>query len=153
MAPVGRLFLCVNCRAQTVICSACDRGQRYCSPECAAHVRSARVRDAGRRYQHSERGRATHAERMRRCRAKQADVTHQGPIISTGREVSAPVAEPSITPASKTTAMANVEQQPRCHLCGCACSAFVRLGFLRDNGRPRRNTPAPEPAHTIAYSA
>jgi hypothetical protein len=152
MASVGRLFLCVNCRAQTVICSACDRGQRYCSPECAAHVRSARVREAGRRYQHSERGRATHAERMRRCRAKQADVTHQGPIIPTARELSAPAAKPSITPASKTMAKATVEQ-PRCHSCGCPCSAFVRLGFLRDNGRPRRSTPPPEPAHTMAPSA
>lgn len=85
MASVGRLFLCASCRAQTVTCSACDRGQRYCSPECAAHVRSACVREAGRRYQNSERGRAAHAERMRRCRAKKADVTHQGPIMPTGR--------------------------------------------------------------------
>lgn len=102
--------------------------------------------------QHSERGRATYAERMGRCRAKLAVVTHQGPPMPTGRELSAPATAPSITPSSKTTMKATVEQ-PRCKWCGCTCSAFVRLGFLRNNCRPRRGSPPAKPVHPLALSA
>ena len=39
MDPVGRFFLCQRCRAQTLVCSACDRGQMYCSSDCAQTAR------------------------------------------------------------------------------------------------------------------
>jgi hypothetical protein len=75
----ARFFLCAGCRAQVLICSDCDRGQIYCNEGCACEIRRRNQREAGRRYQRSSKGRATHAERSRRYRARRRNVTHQGP--------------------------------------------------------------------------
>ena len=127
----------------TVICSSCDHGQIYCSPACAKSMRCACLRDAGRRYQQSERGRTNHAQRMARYRARSvsvvksvAEVTHQG-SISQPDEAALPIGalrRPSPRPQSHTHA--NSEAW-RCQICQCTCAAFVRLGFLRTrhNGR------------------
>lgn len=129
MEPIGRLFLCASCRKQTVICSACDRGQIYCSSACSEPIRRSRVRDAGRRYQSSEPGRANHAQRMKRYRENRAQVTHQGPIFDPDDVVSsAPVVE-HVTPAPRADTQ-TISSPWRCQACKCTCSAFVRLGFL-----------------------
>ena len=52
----GRLFLCLACRAQVLICSHCDRGHVYCAMGCAQKARRRSLRAAGRRYQTSRRG-------------------------------------------------------------------------------------------------
>lgn len=78
MEPTGRFFLCARCRAQVLICSGCDRGQIYCTQACSAAARRASLREAGRRYQASRRGRITHAARARRYRERRNKVTHQG---------------------------------------------------------------------------
>ena len=137
MEPIGRFFLCACCRRQTVVCSSCDRGQIYCSPACADSVRCACLREAGRRYQQSERGRANHAQRMTRYRAKSvteaksvAEVTHQGPVSQpdeAARAIGA-LQRPSFHPSSRTHTSSALW---RCQACQCACAAFVRLGFLR----------------------
>ena len=62
----ARLFLCARCRRQVLICSRCDRGQRYCGARCSGPARRESLRAAGRRYQHSRRGRHCRAERQRR---------------------------------------------------------------------------------------
>jgi hypothetical protein len=54
-----RLFLCAHCRAQVVLCSHCDRGNRYCGRPCWRLAR-----DAARRDQ------LAHAERSRRGRQR-----------------------------------------------------------------------------------
>ena len=80
----ARLFLCARCRRQVLICSRCDRGQRYCGARCSGPARRESLRAAGRRYQHSRRGRHCHAERQRRYRrrwredARVHKVTHHG---------------------------------------------------------------------------
>ncbi len=82
----GRMFLCARCRAQVVVCSHCDRGQRYCAEGCAQLVRKSRQREAGQRYQRSRTGRFKHADRTRKWRAScrhrlgvnKETVTHQG---------------------------------------------------------------------------
>jgi hypothetical protein len=89
----ARRFLCARCRAPTLVCSRCDRGQIYCAAGCAGLVRQQSQRDAGRRYQCSRAGRFMHAARTRRWRERQAllavplagsematpqSVTHQG---------------------------------------------------------------------------
>lgn len=130
MDPIGRFFLCACCHRQTVICSSCDRGQIYCSPACAKSMRCACVREAGQRYQRSERGRANHAQRMERYRAKlAAGVTHQG-SVSQPDEVALPTGVPqplSPRPPVHTHARSGLW---RCQACRCTCAAFVRLGFL-----------------------
>jgi hypothetical protein len=114
----ARLYLCALCRSQVLICSACDRGQIYCTPACAMHARKERQRSARRRYQASPRGRAAHVERSRRYRARQRCVTDQGP------RGGAP------TPAGDTS--------PRHSYC-CRCASpvpeFVRLDFLWKRSR------------------
>ena len=62
----ARLFLCARCRRQVLICSRCDRGQRYCGARCSGPARRESLRAAGRRYQQTRRGRHCHAERQRR---------------------------------------------------------------------------------------
>jgi len=70
----GRLFLCAACRNQANICSCCDRGQIYCGRGCALRARRQTIRDAGRRYARSQRGRRMHAARMGRYRARRERV-------------------------------------------------------------------------------
>lgn len=78
----ARFFLCAGCRKQVLVCSHCDRGQRYCAGECASTTRRALQRDAGKRYQHGRPGRIKHALRTQSWRQRRAitaqSVTHQG---------------------------------------------------------------------------
>lgn len=73
-----RLVVCARCGGHAVVHRECDRGQRYCSPACAAEARSASVRRAGVRYQTSAEGRTRHAARQGAYRERRsACVTHQ----------------------------------------------------------------------------
>jgi hypothetical protein len=92
----ARLFLCARCRVQVVLCSRCDRGNRYCGRSCRRLAREAARRDSASRYQRSRRGRLAHADRSRRWRqrnrhpdrdraaadasdgGREQNVTHQG---------------------------------------------------------------------------
>jgi len=145
----GRLFLCVRCQAQVLICSCCDRGQIYCGGGCAQEARHHGQRAAGQRYQTSRRGRLSHAVRARRYRAQQKNVTHQGsPLLPLDDLVSVDTA----VTASKSSAAASGDVTTRsrghgaptwrCHWCGCRCPPFVRTGFLprRRRGSSRGQT-------------
>ena len=110
----GRMFLCARCRAQVVICSHCDRGQRYCAEGCAQLVRKSRQREAGQRYQRSRTGRFKHADRTRKWRAScrrrlgvnKQTVTHQGSPVGVSDAVlgsSEPMAIPTGSPDGLTT--------------------------------------------------
>lgn len=137
----ARIFLCARCRVQVVLCSRCDRGNRYCSVACSGASRRMGQREAARRYQRSPKGRTAHAARSRRWRDQQralapaacddAGVTHHG---SPAAEVDAPLpscqAQASTTPVSATA--------PKfCRRCARTLLPWVRQGFLR-----RRRTAA-----------
>ena len=120
MENTARLYHCARCRCQTTICSHCDRGNRYCSRSCADLSRRASLSEAGKRYQDSRRGRAKHAERQRRYRARCQKVTHQGsPTPPPGGQL-----HPSDARAPR------VGKTVHCHFCGRLCSPLVRLDFL-----------------------
>jgi len=125
MPSPGRMFLCAACRAQVLVCTACDRGQIYCAGPCAAIARCHSLRAAGRRYQHSRRGRFKHAERTRRWRLRAKNVTHQG---------SMPLAQDALLAANsalRTPPPSSVRPPAwHCHFCGARCPAWVRQGFL-----------------------
>jgi len=127
----GRLFLCARCRAQVLICRSCDRGQIYCNEGCAREARGERQREAGRRYQTSGRGRAAHASRARRYRARRKSVTHHGPLLQSGRDDPAPSTPPAAE--SQPSSPRNLSMRPSffCQWCECGCSQFVRQEFLR----------------------
>ncbi len=119
MKKSARLFTCVLCRSQVIICSDCDRGNIYCGTNCSQPARVHSLRMANQLYQKSFRGKQKHAERQRRYRArKNKKVTDQGsPALPTNDLL------PRV-PNERTTTV-NV-----CNFCGKSCSLFIRTGFL-----------------------
>lgn len=129
MEASGRLFVCARCRVQVLICSACDHGQVYCAQGCSQLTRCASVREAGRRYQRSRKGRFAHAERSRRYRQRHQNVTHQG-SLSQPCDALLPVDSAVAIGAAQASRMAPTSSTVQCHWCGVRCSVFVRLGYL-----------------------
>ena len=140
MELAGRRYLCAGCRAVVVICSHCDRGNRYCNRACSQAVRKRCMREAGQRYQSSLPGRHRHAERQRRYRARMQKVTHQG---------SPPPAPPVQLPSAPTPPQTSAGW--RCWRCQRALPECIRQDFLRRRIRrpqrtDRRNPPdGPDP--------
>jgi hypothetical protein len=128
-----RMFLCARCRCQVLVCLRCDRGQIYCTGTCGQEARRDKQREARRRYQTTPRGRAMHAERSRRYRARVGRVTDHGCVMEhetgllRGLEVSEPLREPS--------SGRKAPGHTRCHHCGRFASSFLRLSALRPERR------------------
>jgi len=133
----GRTFTCAPCQRQVLLCSGCDRGQRYCSVDCRQQARKTCLRQAGRRYQDSRAGRFAHARRARRYRQRQKIVTHQA-----SQAVPAPVTV-ALDPVQAEVATAAAITAPawRCWRCGGVCQPLVRRGFLRRDRVPREVAP------------
>jgi hypothetical protein len=72
MVQPARLYLCARCRVQVILCSRCDRGNRYCGRQCWRQAREQARREASQRYQRSWRGRIAHAQRSRRWRQRRS---------------------------------------------------------------------------------
>ena len=144
----ARAFGCAACGVQVLVCSRCDRGQRYCGRECARRARCESLRRAGRHYQSSRAGRFAHARRSLRYRQRQRAqqiVTHQCSR--------APV--PGFTVTMDSTQGTAAAQRPQdgepppeavaaampgawcCHWCRRGCAPLLRRGFLR-HGRVHR---------------
>lgn len=137
MEVPGRRYLCAGCRTAVVICSQCDRGNRYCNHTCSQTARKRCVREAGQRYQDSLPGRHRHAERQRRYRARMQKVTHQG--------------SPPVGAADLLAAEPTVPEKPlpgHCCRCHRPLPAGVRQDFLRcriRHIRQNRSTDGPHP--------
>jgi len=138
-----------------LLCSRCDRGQRYCGRACSSAARRDSRREAARRYQRSRAGRLAHAARSRRwrqrrrereraCRAAAAFddgainfVTHQG---SPMRPADAPLASVGSSTVGECESNTPPPMTVRCRRCAAPLSPWVRHGFLR-HGRSRRWPP------------
>lgn len=128
MDIAARQYLCVACRKRVVICTYCDRGNRYCSEGCAVRARKACLRAAAQRYQTSLRGRLKHAQRQRCYRARIANkVTHHGSPT--------PAVSVEVTPEPMVAPMPSPDQV--CCTCSRPVCTFVRLEFLRCRIRRR----------------
>ena len=145
---------------QVVLCSRCDRGNRYCSRTCSRQARDAARCEAASRYQRSRRGRAAHAERMRRWRQRAAacqdhganadaesqKVTHQGcppgpptaPLATWTQDSTIASAAQEVTPpqCGATTTCATVSMH--CQRCAARLPGWLRQGFVRHAVRPAR---------------
>jgi len=122
-----RVFLCGRCRSRVLVCRRCDRGQIYCVGTCAQEARRSRQREARRRYQATPRGRAMHAERNRRYRARRQCVTDHG---LTKRP------DEGLSPGSDINATSNSSSRRApahwtCHRCRRPASPFLRLSAIR----------------------
>ena len=124
MENTARLYNCVLCHFQVVICSYCDHGNIYCSETCAASARKASLKAAGERYQNTPRGRMKHAERQSRYRSRCKIVTHQGSL--------SPPSNALLTthPEAPAVVAAVTDEGIRCSFCNRLCSDFLRLDFL-----------------------
>jgi hypothetical protein len=129
MQVTGRLFVCARCRVQVLICSACDHGQIYCAGDCSQISRRASVCEAGRRYQRTRKGRFAHAERSRRYRQRQQNVTHQGSLTRSADDL-LPVDSVVTIAAAQVSATSPSASPLQCQFCGVRCSAFIRVGYL-----------------------
>ena len=144
----ARLFLCARCRDQVLLCSHCDRGQRYCSAACSRQARESAQREAARRYQRSRRGRMAHAARARRWRTRHRSdaemVTHQGSRVSPTdaslvacMDITTDTAIATAPGHDEADSSAGVTQMEaalaglRCRRCEQALMPWVRQGFLR----------------------
>jgi hypothetical protein len=132
-----RSFLCGRCRSQVLVCRECDRGQNYCIGTCAQEARRDKQREARRRYQATPRGRAMHAARSRRYRARGRCVTDHGLANEqkTGPFLKSEVGEALSEPSSSRKS----PPQWLCHHCRRSASAFVRLSALRPRHNRRKN--------------
>lgn len=74
-----REIVCMWCGEVFWLCSACDRGQRYCSEECRRARRAERLRAYRKKYARSESGRKNNRQRQRRFRLHQRPSSHPGP--------------------------------------------------------------------------
>ena len=143
-----RRFLCAACRVTVFLCTTCDRGQRYCSVECARSTRRRSHRESDRRYQSSERGRLKHAERSRRYRQRRRSVTDHSPAASPESDVSSigatggvsiAVSDEKTAAPLASTSLIDEKSQIKCHFCRRWCDPWVRHAPLRDRkSGPRR---------------
>ena len=127
-----RHFLCARCRDPVLLCSHCDRGQRYCGQACSSQTRCERRRETNRRYQNTPGGRLKHAARSARWRerqrARQRDdasseiekVTYQG----CGDAVADAPLLPCETPSTCETVV-HTESAPGTAPAACAAAPFV----------------------------
>ncbi|MCU0921720.1 MAG: hypothetical protein MUF16_15530 [Burkholderiaceae bacterium] len=142
--------MCARCRTQVLLCSRCDRGQRFCGRACSRAARLESRRAAARRYQRSRAGRMTHAARSRRWRQRRRErqqrtcgeaaaldggvidfVTHQG---SPTPAEDAPLTF-GVDLAAAVDGGVPLPSVMRCRRCGAPLSRWVRQGFLRHGMR------------------
>jgi hypothetical protein len=136
-----------GCRKTFYVCPRCDRGQRYCSPECRAAARRLQHRTADAKYQKTDWGSRRHAKRQQRYREKHPASTEKivtdpsFPLAdspsSCGCDDTRPIPQPQIQPLQIQPPPARTTPQPipggglRCQFCGCR-------GYLqkRDSDEP-----------------
>lgn len=131
MTDSARLYTCLRCNGLVLICSRCDRGNRYCLTGCSEVARQDSLNRAAKKYAASRQGQLNNAARQKRHRErKQKKVTHQ---------CSEPVAPRVVVvipkkPRNETPKMLKSIQFDRCHQCGCQCSPYFRRDFLHRTG-------------------
>lgn len=122
----ARLLTCCRCHTLVSICSACDRGNRYCGPICTRNARKVSVDRANRKYRSSIKGRLANAARQARYRARQKIVTHQGSRLVRSRDLLQAPLQPSGCPT-----VYRFQHGITCCICSVLCDPFVRSGPIR----------------------
>lgn len=141
MEPTPRLFLCIRCHAQVVLCSWCDHGQIYCSEVCAFFARQKSLRLARSRYQKTFNGRRNHAACQARYRTKlKKKVTdHTSPPLAQN------VPMQSLEKKSEKTENDQSKSMLTCCFCEKTVSAWIRNGFLRRGSHKKPTRPQTRP--------
>ena len=134
MEPTSRLYQCLFCHAQTVVCSKCDHGQIYCSKVCSKIARYKSLKLAGIRYQATFSGKRHHAARQASYRKRQNKiVTHLG-SPQTPQRASIQLFENN----PKKTENRQLGSPPICCFCKKPVSYWLRNHFLRRRGHQKQ---------------
>lgn len=129
----SRLFSCALCRILCVICSPCDSGQIYCSPNCSKSARKKSCNEAEKRYQQTQKGKLNHALRQQRYRERQSKIV-------TDHTCQAPSECDPYSPTENKTDESFVNQYVKglfCCCCGKGVSYWLRHDFLKKKMRSR----------------
>ncbi len=126
-----RLFQCLRCHRQVMVCQSCDHGQRYCARGCRQRARKESCKRAQIKYQNTRKGRMNNAQRQKCFRQRQKEkvkiVTYQtSPSISVNDLLT-----PKPVTDQKTFKKPKTHHQNVCHFCGCHCGPLFRVGFLK----------------------
>jgi hypothetical protein len=128
MPVSSRLYHCCRCHVQVIICSGCDRGQRYCPGACRHLARAESSKRAAKKYLSTRTGRFNNAARQQRFRMQiKQKVTHQG---STPKRLH-DLLKIRLAETIKTQKRSLPVSTLRCHHCGEVCESFLRLDFLQ----------------------
>ena len=128
MQTSSRLYQCLRCHTQVIICHRCDHGQRYCANGCSKKARMASQKRARKKYQATRAGRFNNAARQHRFRTRQKQkVTHHGSLQIPRHDV----LSKQLIPPQNSRAYPKQTAIMCCHHCGEACSPFLRHDFLR----------------------
>ncbi|HHI9465572.1 TPA: hypothetical protein ACP9DH_001353 [Legionella anisa] len=134
MESTARLYHCVLCHIQVIICRPCDRGNIYCPDGCASRARTISLKLASARYQATLNGKHHHAARQAHYRARhQNKVTHQGSPPS-------PPYAPIRLPENKAENPVNGQQNTELTCCFChkTVSDWLRHDFLRQRDHKKQ---------------
>lgn len=143
-----RKYYCKRCKCEVLICRHCDRGNIYCNSGCARISRAESKNAARRTYEMSDRGKANHAARQKKCRDNKKSVTDQGsnpeevvPSSPSVSETAVKEAQGTENPEVLSPGSLIHEVRPRlsricCHFCGRRGVGYYRHGSL--NGRKSR---------------
>ncbi len=130
MKNTSRLYFCSRCHTQVIICTRCDRGQRYCPADCRHRARSESLKRAGKKYQSKRSGRFNNAARQRRYRARtKQKVTHH---TSTAKHLH-DLLNTRLTETKKTQNLSFHKPQLHCHYCGAVCEPYLRHDFVHSS--------------------
>ena len=137
------MFNCARCRRLVVICTRCDRGQRYCSADCGQVQRKRSVREAGGRYQRTPIGARNNAARQKHWRTRiVTTVTHhpspthkhlreEPPGKNAQKEVCDATSNRTLVISHRMPITIPAgEPGPRCDFCGRPCGSYARWGTL-----------------------
>lgn len=153
-----RRYHCARCHRPVLICSHCDHGHIYCFEGCREQADKERRRRNAKRYQSSPKGRRNNAQRQCRHRERHRSRAPPDAIDSVAEQVDAeePLgATDSTHNTEKVThhgsppqggsvvlpGTRNTGASMHCDCCERACSAYVRVDYLRTRCRYRTAVP------------
>lgn len=148
-ADRGRHYKCARCGKAVLICTCCDRGNRYCSDGCQECARAESQRKSAKLYWRSKKGKANASARQVRFRMRrQEKVIHldippqqeeqsphvPAPICAPEKIVTQHGSPPQTQDASMPpvqTVVPIADHKPFCcHFCDRLLSEFVRTNKL-----------------------
>jgi len=133
MESTARLYQCVLCHEQVIICRKCDHGNIYCANGCAVLARIKSLKLARSRYQATFNGKRHNAARQARFRKRHKNlVTHHGSPFSAQHV-------PIKSLKNKTENTENRQQNTALTCCFCIkpMSDWIRNDFLRQRSHKK----------------